>query len=112
MLNGAAVSWRCKRQSVLALSSAEAEFNAANSMLQEVIILCNFLDNLGFKQNGPTPIFADNKTCVHWSEGSVGGSDSAKHIYLRKHFMHDARQQGILQLHKIDFEFNGADLLT
>ena len=112
MLNGAAVSWRCKRQSVFALSSAEAEFIAASSMVQEVIFLRKFLDNLGFKQNGPTPIFADNETCIHWSEGSVGGSDLAKHIDLRKHFVHDARQQGILQLQKVDSAFNGADLLT
>jgi hypothetical protein len=56
MLNGAAVSWRCKRQSVSALSSAEAEFIAASSMVQEVIFLRKFLDNLGFKQN-TTPIF-------------------------------------------------------
>jgi hypothetical protein len=81
-------------------------------MVQEVIFLRKFLANLGFQQNGPTPIFADNETCIHWSEGSVGGSDRAKHIDLRKHFVHDARQQGILQLQKIDSEFNAADLLT
>ena len=34
------------------------------------------------------------------------------HVDLRKHFVHDARQQGILQLKKIDSEFNAADLLT
>ena len=43
MLNGAAVSWRCKRQSVYALSSAEAEFIAASSMVQEVIFLRKFI---------------------------------------------------------------------
>jgi hypothetical protein len=93
MLNGSAVSWRCKRQSVYALSSAEAEFIAASSMVQEVIFLRKFLANLGFEQTNPTPIYADNETCIHWSEGSVGGSDRAKHIDLRKHFVHDACQQ-------------------
>jgi hypothetical protein len=41
MLNGAAVSWHCKRQSVFALSTAEAEFFAASStvMVQEVTTL-------------------------------------------------------------------------
>ena len=112
MLNGGAVSWRCKRQSVYALSSAEAEFIAASSMVQEVIFLRKFLANLGFKQPGPTPIYADNETCIHWSEGSVGGSDRAKHIDLRKHFVHDARQQGVLQLLKTDSKLNSADILT
>jgi hypothetical protein len=106
MLNGAAVSWCCKRQSVFALSSAEAECITARSMVQEVIFLCKFLDNLGFKQNSPP------ETCIHWSEGSHGGSDCAKQIDLSKHFVHDARQQAIFQLQNIDSEFNGADLLT
>ena len=112
MLNGSAVSWRCKRQSVYALSSAEAEFIAASSMVQEVIFLRKFLANLGFKQTNPTPIYADNETCIHWSEGSVGGSDQAKHIDLRKHFVHDACQQGVLQLVKTDSKLNSADILT
>jgi hypothetical protein len=59
MLNGAAVSWSCKRQSVNALSSAEAEFVAASSMVKEAIFLHKFLPNLNFEQNGHTPIFAD-----------------------------------------------------
>ncbi len=98
MLNEAAVSWRCKRQSVEALSSAEAEFIAASSesMVQEVTFPRKFLDNPGFKQNSPSPIFADNETCIHWSEGSAGVSDRATHIDLRKHFVRDACQQGIL----------------
>jgi hypothetical protein len=37
MLNGAAVSCKSKRQPVVALSTAEAEFIAASSMVQEVI---------------------------------------------------------------------------
>jgi hypothetical protein len=38
MLNGAAVEWKSKRQSlaVVALSSAEAEFMAASALVQEV----------------------------------------------------------------------------
>ena len=84
----------------------------STSMIQEVIFLRKVLANLGFKQPGPTPIYADNETCIHWSEGSVGGSDRAKHIDLRKHFVHDARQQGVLQLLKTDSKLNSADILT
>jgi hypothetical protein len=112
MLNGAAISWRSKRQPTVALSSAEAEFISASSMVQEVIFLRKFLTNLGFPQSAPTPVFADNETCIAWSEGSVGGSDRAKHVDLRMHFVHEARQAGHLQLHKIDSKLNGADILT
>ena len=48
MLNGAAISWRSKRQPVVALSTAEAEFISASAMVQEVIYLRKLLENLGF----------------------------------------------------------------
>ena len=89
-------------------------------MVQEVIFLSKFLVNLGFKQNSP-PISAE--TCIHCQSlvrfrlkapfnESVGDNDQAKHIDLRKHFVHDACQQGILQLRKIDPKFNGAYVLN
>ena len=112
MLNGAAISWKSKRQSVVALSTAEAEFIAASTMVQEVIYARRLLDQLGFPQPEPTPIYEDNTTCIKWSEGSVGGSDRAKHIDLREHFVHEAVDKKILKLEPVDSADNAADLLT
>jgi hypothetical protein len=112
ILNGAAVSWRSKRQPVVALSVSEAEFISASAMVQEVIYLRKLLSNLGFPQEAPTPVFADNTTCIKWSDGSVGGSERAKHIDLRVHFVHDAVQAGHIELQKIPSSLNAADILT
>jgi hypothetical protein len=112
MLNGAVVSWKSKRQNVVALSSAEAEFMAASSLVQEVIYIRRLLYNLGFPQESPTEIGEDNRTCIAWSEGSVGGSDRAKHIDLRRHFVHEAVQGKVLTLKAVKSEDNIADLLT
>jgi hypothetical protein len=112
MLNGAAISWKSKRQNVVALSSAEAEFMAASLLVQEVMYIRKLLEKLGFLQSGPTPIFEDNRTCIAWSEGSVGGSDRAKHIDLRCHFVHEAVKSGILTLRVVNSSDNVADLLT
>ena len=81
-------------------------------MVQEVIYLRKFLDNLGYPQTAPTPVFADNETCIAWSEGSVGGSERAKHIDLRVHFVHGARTAGHLELCKLDSKVNASDILT
>ena len=81
-------------------------------MVQEVIYLSKFLANLGYPQTEPTPVFADNETCIAWSEGSVGGSERAKHIDLRVHFVHEARTAGHLELRKLDSKVNAADILT
>ena len=112
MLNGAANSWRSKYQSTAALSSAEAEFISASAMVQEVSYFRKFLANLGYPQTALTRVFADNETCIAWSEGSVGGSERAKHIDLRDHFVHGACAAGHLELCKLDSKVNAADILT
>ncbi len=96
----------------IALSTAEAEFISASSMVQEVIYLRKFPGNLGFPQTAPTLVFADNETCNMWSEGSVGGSEHSKYVDLRVHCVHEARTVGHLQLQKIDSKLNSADILT
>ena len=67
-----------------------------------------FLTNLGLPQTAPIPVFADNETCIAWSEGSVGGSDRAKHVDLqvRMHFVHEARAACHLQLLKMESRIN------
>jgi hypothetical protein len=102
MLNGAAISWCSKSQTTVAL--AEAEFISASAIVQleEVIYLCKFLSNLCFPQKGQTPVFADSETCIVWSEGSVGGSERAKHVDLCVHFVQEARTSGHLKLRKVD----------
>ena len=112
MLNGATVSWKSKRQAVVALSTAEAEFVAASSMVQEVIYARRLLEQLGFPQQEPTPVYEDNTTCIKWSEGSGRGSDRAKHIYLQEHFVHEAVKKKILKLEPVNSTDNAADLLT
>jgi len=112
ILNGAAISWKSKRQSTVALSTAEAEYVSASSMVQEVIYLRKLLANLGFPQTSPTVIFADNETCIAWSEGSIGGSERAKHLDLRVHFLREAVEAGHIVLRKIDTKLNCSDLLT
>ena len=84
---------------------------AASSLVHEVIYIRRLLDKLGFPQNDPTPIGEDNRTCIAWGEGAVGGSDQAKHIDLRKNFVHDAVKDGILTLHAESSADNIADLL-
>ena len=112
MLNGAAISWKSKRQSVVALSTAEAEFVAASTMIQEVVYARHLLDRLSFPQPDPTVIFEDNATCIKWAGGAVGGSDRAKHIDLREHFVHEAQRNNVLRLEVIKGTDNVADILT
>ncbi len=64
LFNGAVTSWRSKGQNVVAITSAEAEFTAASSLVQEVIYIRCLLERLGFQQKDASPIGEDNRTCL------------------------------------------------
>lgn len=59
------------------------------------------MDDLRLVMSRLVTLYEDNRTCVAWSEGSVGGSDRARHIDLREHFVHDVVLRGILKLKPI-----------
>jgi hypothetical protein len=70
MLNGAAISWKSKRQSTVSLSSAESEYIAASHCSQKVIY-SEILRGFNCAQDEPTVIFEDNQACIAMSENQV-----------------------------------------
>jgi hypothetical protein len=59
-----AVSWLSKLQSIIALSTTEAEFIAAVTAGQEMLWFHQFLSELGFKFSGPSMMFVDNQSAI------------------------------------------------
>ena len=62
--SGGAVVYRSKTQSLTALSSTEAEFIAAVTAAKTAKYIWSVLNELGFKQSDPTPIYEDNKPTI------------------------------------------------
>ena len=63
-ISNAAISWRSKKQSCVALSTAEAEYMALASATQEAIWLQQLLTDLKTKPDGPMLIFEDNQAAI------------------------------------------------
>ena len=61
---GGVISWASKKQSVVALSSTEAEYVAASLASQEAIRLRALLGDTSFVQKKPTVIKEDNKGAI------------------------------------------------
>ena len=99
-------------QKTVSLSSAEAEYYSASEMGIETIYLRNLLGNMGLPQGDNTPVFEDNTACIEWANHVIGGRERPKHIDIRKHFAHEAVQNGHARLHQIPTEYQLADLLT
>lgn len=78
----AAVSWGCKRQRTVALSTAEAEYMAMSFAAQETMWLMEFLSQ--FQINGPVVLHCDNKAAM-----DDAFRQNTKHIAIRYHFIRD-----------------------
>jgi hypothetical protein len=64
LYNQAPIMWRS--QKTTALSTAEAEYYSASTAGSDVLYLHKFLDQLGFTQQSPTPVYEDNTACIEW----------------------------------------------
>lgn len=63
-ISGAAVSWRSKKQTCVALSTAEAEYMALASAAQEAVWMRQLLTDVKVNQTGLTLMFEDNQSAI------------------------------------------------
>jgi hypothetical protein len=110
-LNGGTVSWACRRQSCVSLSSTEAEYVALSETAQEIVWLNNLIGDLGVKTDGAIRIFDDNQSCIKMSEGSKF-SNRTKHIDTKYHFIKDLKDKEKIKVEYVCTEDNIADIMT
>jgi hypothetical protein len=77
-----AVSWSSKLQSIVALSTTEAEFVAAVSAGQEAIWMRQFLGELGYAPAGPALMLMDNQSAMQVAKNPEHHG-RMKHLDLR-----------------------------
>ncbi|GJZ99618.1 putative ribonuclease H-like domain-containing protein [Tanacetum coccineum] len=104
------ISWQCKKQTVVATSTTEAEYVAAASCCGQVLWIQNHLLDYGYNFMN-TVIHIDNYSTICIIENPVQHSKT-KHMEIRHHFIRDCNAKRLIQMAKIDTEFNIADLLT
>ena len=87
------MQFRTKLQSIVALSSTEAEFIGMSSAVRELSFVRNVFEFLGEKLNLPLKVFNDNQAALRiaTSTGSVGRT---KHIQLKQFHVQDMVKKG------------------
>jgi hypothetical protein len=111
VLNGGAVSWSAKKQPVVALSTAEAEYIAMTHATKELIWIRNFLSEVFRPLQHPIQLFVDNQSAIAMARNDAFHSRT-KHIAIRYHFLRHHVNLNHLRLTWVDTHSNSADLFT
>lgn len=109
-IGGNTVSWKSCLQSVVALSTTEAEYMALHEAAKESIWLRGLCNELGFKQNNAT-IHCDSQSAIALARNPVY-HERTKQIDTKFHFIRDLVEAGDVILKKIHTTPNPADFLT
>ena len=111
VLCGAAVSYRTKTQSITATSSTEAEFLAAVLAAKRATYLRAILKELGFPQDGPTPINEDNMSAIQMINAKVP-TERSRHIAIQLFAIQDWKEGQEIVMRHIPGIINRSDDLT
>ncbi|GJQ95526.1 putative ribonuclease H-like domain-containing protein [Tanacetum coccineum] len=104
------ISWQCKKQTVVATSSTEAEYVVAASCCGQVLWIQNQMLDYGYNFMR-TMINIDNNSTICIVMNPVSHTKT-KHIEIRYHFIRDCYDKKLIQVVKIHTDHNFADLLT
>ncbi|GJS20476.1 putative ribonuclease H-like domain-containing protein [Tanacetum coccineum] len=104
------ISWQCKKQTIVANSTTEAEYVAAANCCGQVLWIQNQMMDYGFNFMN-TKIHIDNESTISVIKNPVAHSRT-KHIEIRFHFIRDCYEKRLIEVIKIHTDHNVADLLT
>eukprot|EP00253_Pinus_taeda_P028820 PITA_28820 len=109
-LFGGAVSWMSKKQSVVALSTTEAEYMATTHASKETVWLQRLCSSMGLVQ-GAIRIDCDSQCAIFLAKNPAYHSKK-EHIDVQYHFVRDMIEDKKVLLVKVDTLKNTADALT
>lgn len=112
MVNGAAVSWKVRKQTVVATSTQEAEYLALSLTAREGIWYRHIYDetNRSFGKD-PIRILSDNLGATMMAKDAVFRSKT-KHIDIAAHHIRDKVKKGRVKVDHVPGAENPADILT
>ncbi|RVW74425.1 Retrovirus-related Pol polyprotein from transposon RE1 [Vitis vinifera] len=108
---GNLVTWRSKKQSVVARSSAEAEYRALAQGICEGIWIKRVLSELGQTSSSPILMMCDNQAAISIAKNPVH-HDRTKHVEIDRHFITEKVTSETVKLNYVPTKHQTADILT
>ena len=106
-----AISWCSKLQTIVALSTTEAEFVAAVSAGQEILWLRNLFTELGYTVPTSSPLWTDNQSALSVAKNPEHHG-RMKHLDLRFYWLRNEVEKGTISIHHLRTDEMPADVLT
>ena len=104
------VAWMSKKQNSVSLSTAEAEYIAAESCCSQLLWMKKVLTDYEISQDTMV-VYCDNSSAIDISKNPVQRSKT-RHIEIRYHFIRDFVERKIVCLEYIPTERQNADIFT
>ncbi|KAH9682681.1 hypothetical protein KPL71_027445 [Citrus sinensis] len=108
--NNCTINWKSQLQSVVALSTTEAEYTAAAEAIKEAIWLKGTLKELGVNQRSVV-VHCDSQSAICLSKNQTH-HERTKHIDIKVYFIRLEVSKATVMLQKIHTDDNVADMLT
>ena len=110
-MSGGVVSWRSKKQSCVALSTAEAEYIALAGATQEAVWLRRLMSDLNVDCQNPLLIYEDNQSAIALSKNPQFHGRS-KHIDIKFPYVREKVDENVIKLEYCPTEIMIADIFT
>ena len=115
-LAGIAVSWKSKKQSLVSLSSTEAEYIACSKAIQEGIWLRRLYHEITHRELNAIPpsiqlVLSDSQGAICLAKAPRFNTRT-KHIDIKYHFVQNACPQGLIELNYLPTAEMPADIMT
>eukprot|EP00253_Pinus_taeda_P022923 PITA_22923 len=105
------ITWACKKQAAISLSSAKAKYHGAIEASKEALWLRQILSEFDFQQQHPTTLWCDNQSAIQLCKDLVQHQRS-KHIELHMHFIRKLIHDHVLEVQYCSTDDQVADIFT
>ena len=111
LISGGAVSWRSKKQTCVALSTAEAEYVALAGAAQEAVWMSQLTAVLKNCPQEAAVLFEDNQFAISMTNNPQFHGRS-KHVSIKYHFIRDQVEKGVVEIKYCPTKEMIADMMT
>ena len=106
-----AISWASKLQSIVTLSTTEAEYIAAVQAAQEILWLRNLFIEFGYTFSTPSPLHIDNQSALSVAKNPEHHG-RMKHLDLCYYWLRDVVEAGQIDVCYLPTKSMPADIMT